>query len=199
MVSFRPIGQSVYPVSPKLLPAPLPEEQTEHNTTVKEETALREINGKDVVISRKVGEPIRLATSSDELVPTLPAPNNAANNTVNNAIVQAGIFCQQPAQPPSAWAFSCPIFKVASVPAGWGGQVGGINQNGLKNCSQQVGFYPANPTGAESGAPGTASPQGVPQSTFQMGRNWAPSEAQTQVLPNGMILLTLPQGMTTVG
>jgi len=193
-VMFRPVGQSVYPVSPPVFPPSLPQEQPERLDSAEEqELALREINGREVVLSSNASEPIRLANNSEEIIPSLPMPGGT--------ITQTGIFCQHPVQPPSAWSFSSPIFKVASVPSGWGGgQAGMINQNGPRNCSQQVGFFPANSTGVDPNAAGMAMPQqGVPYSTFQMGRQGGPCEAQTQVLPNGMILLTLPQNHSNCG
>jgi hypothetical protein len=178
---FRPIGQSVYPVSPPMLPAPLPQEQPELEPIVEEELAQSELKGRDVVLTQKVSEPIRLAAGAEEVIPVLPMPGSV--------VTQTGIFCQQPATPPGAWAFSSPIFKVASVPAGWGGQqAGSITHNGPKGTGQHVGFMPAG--GAESAEAGMA-PQGVPYSTFQMGREQNPG-VQAQVLPNGMVLLTMP-------
>ena len=77
------------------------------------------------------------------------------------------------------------------MPAGWGGQVGGITHGNHRGIVQHVGFHPAN-GGADPAMAGTP-PQGIPQTTFQagnpMGHNAGP---QVQVLPNGMLLLTLP-------
>ena len=179
---FRPVGQSVYPVSPPSLPAPLPRTQPEPDAVdaATEDFILQEIDGEDIVLSTRMTEPIRLASSSAAGPPALPVPQTITQTR--------GLFCQQPAKPPSAWAFSSPIFRVASVPAGWGGQVGGITHGNHRGVVQHVGFHPANGAGADSAMAG-AAPQGGPQSTFQMGHNAGP---QVQVLPNGMLLLTLP-------
>jgi hypothetical protein len=188
--TFRPIGQVVYPVSPPLLPAPLPKEQPESDIAIEnEELVLREPEGRDVTLSHRITEPIQQAADMEEMIPVLPSPNSE--------IAQTGVFCQQPAKPPSAWSFSSPVFKVASVPAGWGGQqMGSIVHTGPKGSQQQVGFMPA------GGVPGEAGmmQQGVPFSTFQMGHRAGPyAQIQTQVLPNGMIMLMMPPDHSNCG
>jgi len=185
--AFRQVGQSVYPVSPPLLPAPLPPELPQSDAAAEEnlawqETDAQDTDGKDIVLTNnKMVEPIRLASVSAGTVPALPM--------ANSAITQTGIFCQHPAEPPSAWAFSSPLFKVASVPAGWGGQAGGIVHNSPRGSMQHVGFQPVD---SVDPAMGSTVPQGMPYSTFQMGRNTEPQAPQVQVLPNGMVLLTMP-------
>ena len=190
--AFRPIGQSVYPVSPQV-PPPLPRMQPqaapEPDTSAIEEVFAgqasqeRDVRGRDVVLSPNISEPIRLASGAEELIPILPSPNSV--------VVQTGIFCQQPAKPPSAWAFSSPIFKVASVPASWvNGQSGSITHHSPRGSGQHIGFMPA---GNIDPAMAGAAPQGIPYSTFQMGRGVGQeSGTQVQILPNGMLLLTLP-------
>ena len=190
--AFRPVGQSVYPVTPPPpLPAPLPKEQPEPNTAT-EKFVLKETDGEDIVLSTKMTEPIRLAANSEYVVPPLPQPSGAILQT-------HGLLCQKPASPPSAWAFSSPVFKVASVPAGWGGQAGGIVHSSPKGSSQLVGFQPGNGDPTAAGA----MPPGIPYSTFQTGAmgQQAGQECgpQVQVLPNGMILLTLPQSHHNCG
>ena len=192
---FQPVGQAVYPVSPKLLSKPLPKEESESESAKLdlegEELAWNDVDGKDIMLSHKIAEPIRLAAGSESVIPVLPPPNSG--------ITQTGIFCQHPASPPSAWAFSSPIFKAASVPAGWGGgQMGNISQNGPKGCSQQVGFQSV---GGDPATAEAAMPQGVPHSTFQMGRGHTDQNGgtQAQILPNGMILLTMPQDHSNCG
>ena len=192
--AFRPVGQSVYPVSPAALsaplPAPLPKAQPESDLAVEEDVVRQETDGKDIVLSPKMTEPIRLAGSSEGMAPPLPVPDGVVTQT-------RGLFCQQPAKPPAAWAFSSPIFKAASVPAGWGGgQVGGITHNSPRGSAQQVGFQVH---GTDPATAGTA-PQGVPYSTLQMGQHVGQnSESQVQVLPNGMILLTMPSNHHNCG
>jgi hypothetical protein len=186
---FRPVGQSVYPVSPASppqLPAPQPKTDTESATVTAENFVPMESEGEDIVLSPKVNEPIRLASNLEGGAPALPIPNGA--------IAQTGVFCQHPASPPSAWAFSSPLFKVASVPAGWGGQTGGIVHSSPRGSMQQAGFQPGGMDPAAAGA----GPQGIPYSTFQMGQ-MQNMEPQVQVLPNGMILLTLPPSHSNCG
>jgi len=189
--AFKPVGQSVYPVSPKLLPAPLPEEQSAPEDATEAKCVLE---GRDINLTDKVAEPIRLAAASESVVPALPKPNSG------EVMQTSGMFCQHPATPPSAWAFSSPIFKVASVPAGWGGgQMGSISHNGIKGGSQHVGFQPAG--GIDPAQAGAVMPQGPPLSTFQMGIQAAEQGigTQAQVLPNGMILLTMPPDHSNCG
>jgi len=187
--AFQPVGQSVYPVTPKLLsqqpvpkeePKEEPKEGTNPDDFVGSDFVLQ---GRDVQLNDKASEPIQLAASSDSVVPMLPRPNVE--------VQQAGVFCQQPAKPPSAWAFSSPLFKVASVPGSWGGgQMGGIHHNSPRGSQQNIGFQPVGIDPAAAGA----VPQGIPYSTFQMGQQ-APDQGfgtQAQILPNGMILLTMP-------
>ena len=195
---FRPVGQVVYPISLPLLPAVLRKEEPESDPAAEEEAlASNELEAGDSVLTQKVVEPIRLAAAAEAFIPILPQPESA--------VMQTGVFCQHPASPPSAWSFSSPLFKVASVPAGWGGQqTGSIVQNGLKGCSQNVGFMPVNGNPGEAGntCPGCPGmvPQGVPYSTFQMGRNIGQSSGvQTQILPNGMVLLMLPPDHSNCG
>ena len=184
---FRPVGQSVYPVSPPLLPAPLPPEL---DIPATEEIAWQEIDGEDIVLSPKMTEPIRLASGAEKTVPTLPMPAGMVVQT-------QGIFCQHPAKPPSAWAFSSPIFKVASVPAGWGGQAGGIVHSSPKGSVQHVGFQPVGNIDPSMGEP---TQQMVPYATFQAGHQMGQDSApQVQVLPNGMVLLTLPPSHANCG
>jgi len=189
---FRSVGQSVYPVSPQV-PPPLPKETQPQEGLTPDTLAVeavfavqcgaaQDIEGRDVVLSQNITEPIRLASGAEEMIPTLPSPNSM--------IVQTGIFCQQPAKPPSAWSFSSPLFKIASVPSPWAGQhAGSITHHSPRGSGQHVAFAPA---GADPGATG-AMPQGVPYSTMQMGRGVNQElGAQVQVLPNGMVLLTTP-------
>jgi len=181
---FRPVGQSVYPVSPPLLPAPLPRTQPDPDA-ITEDFVLQEPDGEDIVLSSRMVEPIRLASDSVAGPPPLPMPTTITQTR--------GLFCQQPARPPTAWAFSSPIFRLASVPAGWGGQVGGITHSNHRGTVQHVGFHPANGHPANGADPAMAggTPQGIPQTTFQMGQ-MGHAGPQVQVLPNGMLLLTLP-------
>lgn len=210
---FRPVEQNVYPVSPAPLPAPLPnEKKAEENepadteltapkqtawTTAKKlagDTAGKITEGKDIRLTDKPVEPIQLAANDEALIPVLPAPDST--------ITQTGIFCQHPATPPSAWSFSSPLFKVASVPAGWGGQTGYINHTGPKGYgTQTVGFAPyGQPAGSSPANPDAAAlPPGLPYSTFQMGGSERQAVPQTYILPNGMILLTLPPDHTGCG
>jgi hypothetical protein len=187
---FKSVGQSVYPVSPKLLPQPLPEPEAE---VIEEPAAHTEITtweGKDVSLRNDV-EPIQLAANNEVAIPVLPP-------STDNEIEQTGIFCQQPAKPAGAWSFSSPIFKVAYVPGSWtgNGQTGFINQNGLKGCNQQIGFQAGTGQPGDPGAAGIAplgiQQGGLPYSTFQMGHPQQPDGPQAQVLPNGMVLLTMP-------
>ena len=176
--AFRQVGQSVYPVSPPLLPAPLPKELPAPDVAT-EEITWQGVDGEDIVLSQKMSEPIRLASGAERIPPPLPMPTDVVVQT-------RGLFCQQPAKPPSAWAFSSPIFKVASVPAGWGGQAGGIVHSSPRGSVQHAGFQPVS---SIDPAMGGTVPQGIPYSTMQTGHNAGP---QVQVLPNGMILLTMP-------
>ena len=190
--AFRPVGQSVYPVSPQLLPAPLPKEQNEQLEAPAEEQFV--LTGRDVNLSDKMSEPIQLAAVAEEVVPTLPKPTGT--------VQQTGMFCQHPASPPSAWAFSSPLFKAASVPAGWGGgNMGSINHHSPRGSGQHIGFQSGGVAGVAPVADGSvAAAQGVPYSTFQMGHQ-APEQVgpQAQVLPNGMVLLTLPPNHNNCG
>ena len=178
---FRPIGQSVYPVSPQV-PPPLPKPQREIEPAIEENFVWQEIEGKDVQLSPNIAEPIRLASGAEAVIPVLPMPDSV--------VVQTGIFCQHPAKPPSAWAFSSPLFKIASVPGGWGGgQTGSITHNSPRGSGQHLGFMPIGGDSAMAGA----APQGVPYSTFQMGRGTEQDlGTQVHMLPNGMVLLTMP-------
>ena len=187
--TFRSVGQSVYPVSPPLLPAPLPKAQPKSDVAIEEDFVWQETDSEDIVLSSRVNEPIRLTSSAEGTAPPLPIPNGAVMQT-------RGLFCQQPAQPPSAWAFSSPIFKVASVPAGWGNQqAGGIVHSSPRGSVQHVGFQPS---GVADPAMAGAAVQGIPYSTFQMGHGHmghgteSNNGPQVQVLPNGMVMLTLP-------
>ena len=192
---FRPVGQSVYPVSP-MFPIPLPEAQSEPEFIVKEDFAWQEMDGEDIALAPRVTEPIRLAAGSAGGPPRLPMPEGTIMQT-------QGLLCQKPASPPSAWAFSSPLFKVASVPAGWGGQqAGGIIHSSPRGSQQQAVFQPAG--GVDPAMAGMA-PQGIPYSTFQMGQppmgqpmthNVGP---QYQVLPNGMVLLMMPPDHANCG
>ena len=187
---FRPVGQSVYPVSPPLLPAPLPKEQPELDSAVEEALTQQATEGKDVILNNRMTEPIQLAAGAEELIPVLPS--------ANSTVIQTGIFCQHPAPPPSAWAFSSPLFKIASVPASWGGQsTGSITHNSPRGSGQHLGFQQA--MGGDPAA-GHALPQGIPYSTFQMGSGGdVGSGVQAQVLPNGMVLLTMPHNHANCG
>ena len=179
--AFRQVGQSVYPVSPPLLPAPLPKELPVPDVAA-EEIAWQGVDGEDIVLSQKMTEPIRLASGAEGVPPPLPMPSGAIMQT-------RGIFCHQPAKPPSAWAFSSPLFKVASVPAGWGGQAGGIVHSSPRGSIQHAGFQPV---GSVDPAMGSTVPQGIPYSTLRTGHMGQSAGPQVQVLPNGMILLTMP-------
>jgi hypothetical protein len=205
---FRPVGQSVYPVSPQV-PPPLPRVQPEPDTFAIEfaEFAIEDVfarqeldgrdDGRDIVLSDSIAEPIRLASSATEVIPTLPRPDSVSNN-----IVQTGIFRQAPARPPSAWAFSSPIFRMASVPGSWGGQqTGSITHHSPLGGGQHVGFMPAgggavaaDPSMAGGIGAGGYHPHGIPYTTFQLGRmrQQETTTPQVNVLPNGMLLLTLP-------
>ncbi|MDR3232867.1 MAG: hypothetical protein LBT46_04250 [Planctomycetaceae bacterium] len=209
---FRSVGQSVYPVSPELLPEPLPEvKQPEADRAERSADIIGDVHtnyiqttvtenlkdsGRDISLT-DVAEPIQLAADNQELIPILPDAGG---------IEQTGIFCQHPAKTPTAWSFSSPICKVASVPNGFGNGQGYISQNGLRGSNQQIAFQPAGlqPAGVQAGTPQPGTPadanagaaaQGIPYSTFQLG-NFNGQEQyaapQAQVLPNGMILLTLP-------
>jgi len=184
---FRPIGQAVYPVSPPLLPAPLPKESTAPiDEAVEDKLALQDNAGRDVVLSDKATEPIWLAAGAEEVVPTLPMPGGAVRQTA--------MFCPDPPKPPAAWAFSSPLFKVASVPAGWGGQTGSIMHHSPRGSVQHLGFQPAiDPSiGAAIPQP-TGVPYGQPMMNPMMGYGYGQNAGvQAQILPNGMILLTMP-------
>jgi hypothetical protein len=208
---FRSVGQSVYPVSPQLLPEPKKqtEQQQEESAPAPQLTmqmpAITENlndNGRDVTLTN-TDAPILLAADNEEIVPLLPEPDG---------VEQTGIFYQHPSKQPSAWSFSSPIFKIASVPAGWGSNTQGqIAQHGLKGCSQQVVFQPqpdsiVQPNGTaadqQTAAQQGSIPQGLPYSTFSFGccgNQQQDTTPQTAVLPNGMVLVTLPHDHSRCG
>ncbi len=202
---WKTVGQSVYPVTPKPTPLPLP------NATVTgkvkpngvAEPTLADEN--DVAVSPKKtqeAEPILLASGRSDVVPATPL------EPLNREVQQTGIFCQKPAKPQTAWSFSSPIFKVASVPQqGWsGGQMGYISQYGPRGCQTQVGFHPMTGQPMGTGAEGVMPPgmpsgmgmqPGVPMHTFQMGGGMGGNMGmnagpQVQMLPNGMLMVTAP-------
>ena len=201
--TFRPVGQSVYPVSPTLpppLPAPLPKEQPQPDVAPEHDAApeqfvLRATDSEDIVLSTKMNEPIRLATGATYSVPPLPAPTNTIMQT-------QGLLCQKPASPPAAWAFSSPLFKVASVPSGWGGQAGGILHSSPRGSQQQAVFLP--PGGVQPDANGMTppgmAPPGMPYSACQLGGHMGQGcGSQVQVLPNGMVMVTMPPSHHSCG
>ncbi|MDR0870321.1 MAG: hypothetical protein LBN39_05965 [Planctomycetaceae bacterium] len=161
------------------LPKPLPQKETE--------TKRQESEQKELAVAEPQ-EPEKLilqASNNEEIVPATPLM------PLNQDITQTGIFCQKPAKPPAAWSFNSPVFKAASVPMPWGGQPGFngyINQFGARGTGSQIGFIP------QGGQPGAVPPAmgGIPYQAFGTGGGYDPSGVQTQVLPNGMVLLTAP-------
>ncbi|MDR1485606.1 MAG: hypothetical protein LBT09_12385 [Planctomycetaceae bacterium] len=116
-------------------------------------------------------------SGTEEVVPATP------RFALNEDVTQTGIFCNSAPKQPVAWSFSSPIFKVAAVPTGHGnnGYISQFNPHGGVN----IGFQPTH--------------NGQPQPQFG---NYPPNFAQNnfaqnnganvQVLPNGMLLLSVP-------
>ncbi|MDR2169796.1 MAG: hypothetical protein LBP59_06615 [Planctomycetaceae bacterium] len=119
-------------------------------------------------------------SANEEIIPATP------RFAINDDVMQAGIFCNSAApKQPSAWSFSSPIFKIASVPAGFGagnGYISQFNSHGGVN----VGFQP--PIGAGQ-VPPQAGAYPYPPAPPAYAQN---NGANVQVLPNGMLLLSTP-------
>jgi hypothetical protein len=195
---MKTVNQSVYPVSPKLLPKPLPPKEEPKEIPAEPEsteTTASEITKakQDASTGDTEVAPILLASSSEEIVQAVPL------SSLDNEVTQTSIFCQKPAKSPAAWSFTSPIFKAASVPTGWGGPAGGyggyINQMGPRGCATQLGFQPG--TGADGNIPPQNGAMPFPYNTFQMGHG--DGIPQPQILPNGMVLLTLPPDHSRCG
>jgi hypothetical protein len=114
-------------------------------------------------------------SNMEEVVPATP------RFALNDNVTQTGIFCNSTPKQPVAWSFSSPIFKIAAVPTGFGngnGYISQFNPHGGVN----VGFQP--------------SPNanfGQPQPTGNFPQNFGQNNgANVQVLPNGMLLLSVP-------
>ncbi|MDR0704474.1 MAG: hypothetical protein LBF88_05740 [Planctomycetaceae bacterium] len=194
---MKTVNQSVYPVSPKRLPLPA-KKSVEDEAVTPEKSEPKSESDSDSALTAEEKDfsfgdmdvaPILLASNSEEVVQAVPL---AAWN--NNDVTQTGIFCAKPPKPPTAWSFSSPIFKVASVPTGAGNQAGYngfINQFGPYGCATQVGFQPVGGNIGENGVP-------VPYPPFSMGQGIG-NGLQTQVLPNGMVLLTVPPDHSRCG
>lgn len=202
---MKTVNQSVYPVSPKRLP--LPPKKTvdavdgEKDSVISQNSELEsqlESELTTVETDSSFGDtevaPILLASNSEEVVQAVPL------DSWNNTVTQTGIFCAKPPKQPTAWSFTSPIFKAASVPMGAGNPAGNIGYNGFINqynsrgCGTQVGFQPiagAGIAGGENGVP-------MPYPPFPMGQGMN-TGVQTQILPNGMILLTVPPDHTRCG
>jgi len=169
---MKTVGQSVYPVSPK--PLPLPEPKTGDDDSVSDELTLTEPQ-----TLKTVGEtsPILLAANTEEIVPAMPIAD------LSTEITQTGIFCAQQPKTPTAWSFTSPLFKAASVPMGNGGF---INQMGLYGSAAQVGFSPV-------GGYGMPGMMGNPMMTPQQGG------PQCFTLPNGFAVMSLPPSHANCG
>ncbi|MDR1052759.1 MAG: hypothetical protein LBL39_01135 [Planctomycetaceae bacterium] len=110
----------------------------------------------------------------EEVIPATP------QFALNDSVTQTGIFCNSTPKQPVAWSFSSPIFKVAAVPTGYGnggGYISQFNPHGGVN----VGFQP--PIGQPQ------QPNLPPNFPQNFGQN---NGANVQVLPNGMLLLSVP-------
>ncbi|MDR2756340.1 MAG: hypothetical protein LBC20_11590 [Planctomycetaceae bacterium] len=201
---MKTVNQSVYPVSPKRLPLPakkpagkesvIPEESEPELVSESELASKLELTTeeKDFSFGDTEVAPILLASNSETVVQAVPLA------TWNNAVTQTGIFCAKPPKPPVAWSFTSPIFKAAAVPTGAGNSLGNtgysgfINQYGCRGYGSQVGFQPvAGVSGGENGIPAP-----YPPSPMEQGIN---NGVQTQILPNGMVLLTVPPDHSRCG
>jgi hypothetical protein len=194
--AMKTVNQSVYPVSPKRLPL-LPKKSIDEDAVIPEKSEPKSESELDSALAAEekdgsVGDtdvaPILLASNSEEVVQAVPQ-----TSWNNSEVTQTGIFCAKPPKQPAAWSFSSPIFKVASVPASAGNQVGYngfIHQFGPRGCATQLGFHPTGNIG-ENGVP-------IPYPPFPMGQGIG-NGVQTQVLPNGMVLLTVPPDHSRCG
>ncbi len=197
---MRTVGQSVYPVTPMPKPLPLPNSKKgESDEGLSEPQDLASRGSKSSLEKDKADssqrEPILLASAQDEVVYAAPlAP-------LSHQVTQTGIFCQKPAKPPAAWSFSSPVFKAASVPMGVSGNNGYISQYGPRGCQTQVGFNPM--MGQQMGADGmmqpVQSPMQSPMHTLQMGQGVGMGGPQIQMLPNGMLMVTMPPNHAQCG
>lgn len=188
------VGQAVYPVAPAPKALPLPKQKEAEKSSNENELAAREPQEPEKLLALQTTEEksILLASNNEEIVPATPL------SPLNQDITQTGIFCQKPAKPPAAWSFNSPIFKAASVPMPWGGAPGFngyIYQQGPHGGGSQIGFVP------QGGQPGVPGAGGMPYQNFSMGMGGAynPGGVQTQMLPNGMLLLTAPADHTGCG
>jgi len=164
---MKTVNQSVYPVSPKQVPQRLPEPETDDaaESAGSNELALTEPQALNVA-----GETsIQLASNTEEIIPATPTADTPTE------ITQTGIFCSTQ-KSPTAWSFSSPLFKAASVPMG---NNGFINQTGLYGCGAQVAF---NPMGGY-GMPGMIN------GSMMGGGHGGP---QCFTLPNGFTMMSLP-------
>ncbi|MDR2437759.1 MAG: hypothetical protein LBE12_00105 [Planctomycetaceae bacterium] len=205
-VEMKTVNQSVYPVSPKRLPLPAkkpvdkdsvtpeklePEPETEQESKLASKSELTTVE-KDSSFGNTDVAPILLASNSESVVQAAPLAS------WNNAVTQTGIFCAKPPKPPVAWSFTSPIFKAAAIPTGAGNPLGNagysgfINQYGCRGSGTQIGFQPV------SGIPGGENRTSVPYlpSPMEQGIN---NGVQTQILPNGMVLLTVPPDHSRCG
>lgn len=185
---MKTVGQSVYPVTAPQ-PLPLPKAKAEETEEDLSEQLGMNPEGTDLPESDRDVAPILLASGQEEVVPATPL------SLWDNAIQQTGLFCQKPAKAPSAWSFTSPIFKAASVPMGWGSPNHGgyITQTGPRGCMTQVGF---NPNGGGMPGMGQGGMMQPPMQTFQAGQ---PGMPQVYNLPNGMMLLSMPSDHSRCG
>ncbi|MDR3197041.1 MAG: hypothetical protein LBU34_04140 [Planctomycetaceae bacterium] len=197
---MKTVNQSVYPVSPKRLPLPpkkavdkdsdTPEKQMPESESELELTTAE----KDSSFGNKDVAPILLASNSETVVQAVPL------TSWNNAVTQTGIFCAKPPKPPTAWSFSSPIFKAGAIPIGAGNAFGNptysgfINHHGCRGYGSQIGFQPVPGTGVAGGENGIPAP--YPSAPMGQGIG---NGIQTQILPNGMVLLTVPPDHSRCG
>ncbi|MDR1962571.1 MAG: hypothetical protein LBQ50_02195 [Planctomycetaceae bacterium] len=188
---MRGVNQSVYPVVPQRLP--LPAKKAVNNENENRDSVVPEKSESKLVLEEKESSfgdtdvaPILLASNSEEVIQAAPL------NSLSNEVTQTGIFCVKPPKPPTAWSFSSPIFKAASMPMGVGSPNSNsfINQFGPRGCTTQLGYQSV---GGEIGNPAPYPP--FPMNPMNQGVN-AP---QFQLLPNGMLLMTVPPDHSRCG
>ncbi|MDR2117037.1 MAG: hypothetical protein LBP87_11725 [Planctomycetaceae bacterium] len=212
---MKTVNQSVYPVSPKRLPLPAKktvDEPVDKDSVIPEKPELESKPESDSKLASESASELELTTAEKEssfgdtdVAPILLASNSESVvqavplSSWNNAVTQTGIFCAKPPKPPVAWSFTSPIFKAAAVPIGAGnnGYGGFINQYGCRGAGSQIGFQPVpGVPGAENGVPAPYPPPYSPLSPMGQGIN---NGVQTQILPNGMVLLTVPPDHSRCG